>query len=578
VAVSAPAAQAAFGVAKFEALDCKENAPEGKPGECSAKTPGQFFTQAAGHPNFGITDFTFNELGTAGNGVKSIRTDLPVGFSTNPQAIPQCSLGDFNANFGKVEANHCNSNTESGVQEITIVLAGPKLETLTGTVYNLNPAPGLPLEFGIDIPLPFLGGIHVHSILEGGVSWHKEAEATEEGIESGDYHEFFKIKIHKSLSEGEAPLARSRLVSNGIAGNGLLTRMTTCPGPHATHLRVEPYVGPAVTASYTTGTTSEEENCGALKFEPTFALSPSTTQLDSPNGITTELKFPSNKASSEIENPDLQTATVTLPEGLTINPSAAHGLDVCTPEALGVGTEKTTVSCPPRSRIGSAVLNVPGLPPESLKGNIYLGEQSPGPITKPPYRIYVVTESARYGLIVRIEGSVEPNATTGRLTTTFSNNPQAPFTNLKLMFDSGPFASLANPLACGAAATGGTFTPDSGTAPVSLVSEFLVDSNGEKGACPASPPFAFGQSSSAEPAQGGANTTFTLAYARSDGNQYIGKVRTVLPAGLVGIIPSVTPCGEPQAVLEPDRHSDGGSGSRHASIFVPGQGLLDGAV
>ena len=206
VAVSAPAAQAAFGVTKFEALTCKSNAPEGKPGECSAATPELFFTQAAGHPNVGVTDFTFNELGTKGNGVKSIRTDLPVGFSTNPQALPQCNLVDFNANLGKAEANHCNSNTEAGTQEITIVLPGPTLVTLTGIVYNLNPAPGLPLEFGIDIALPFLGGIHVHSLLEGAVSWHKEAEATEMGIESGDYHEFFKIKIHKSLTEGEAPI------------------------------------------------------------------------------------------------------------------------------------------------------------------------------------------------------------------------------------------------------------------------------------------------------------------------------------------------------------------------------------
>jgi hypothetical protein len=549
VAVSAPAAQAAFGVSKFEALDCKENAPEGKPGECSAATPGQFFTQAAGHPNWGITDFTFNELGTAGNGVKSIRTDLPVGFSTNPQALPQCNLVDFNANLGKAEANHCNSNAESGTQEITIVLPGPTLVTLTGKVYNLNPAPGLPLEFGIDIPLPFLGGIHVHSLLEGGVSWHKEAEATEEGIESGDYHEFFKIKIHKSLSEGEAPIVRSRLVSNGVAGNGLLTRMTTCPGPHTTHLRVEPYVGKPVTAEYLTATTSAEENCGVLKFEPTFALSPSSTQLDSPNGITTELKFPVNEKSSEIENSQVKNATVTLPAGLTINPSGAHGLEACTPEQLGVGTEKTTVSCPPRSRIGSVVFNVPGLPPESLAGNVYLGEQSPGPITKPPYKIYVVAESIRYGQMVRLEGSVEPNPTTGQLTTTFINNPQAPFTNLKLTFDAGPFANLANPLTCGAAATGATFTPYSGNAPVSLVSEFLVDSNGEKGACPASPPFTFGQSASTEPAQGGANSTFTMTYERSDGNQYFGKIKTVLPAGLVGIIPSVTPCGEPQASL-----------------------------
>ena len=152
--ISAPAAQAAFGVSKFESLSCKENAPEGEPGECNAGTPAQFFTQAGGHPNFGITDFTFNEFGTAGNGVKTIRIDLPVGFSTNPQALPLCSMKDFEANLGKAEASHCPASSEAGVQEITVALPGPTLVTLTGTVYNLEPAFGLPLEFGIDIPLP----------------------------------------------------------------------------------------------------------------------------------------------------------------------------------------------------------------------------------------------------------------------------------------------------------------------------------------------------------------------------------------------------------------------------------------
>ncbi len=149
----------------------------------------------------------------AGNGVKTIRTDLPVGFSTNPQALPQCSMTDFAANLGKAEASHCNANTQAGVQEITLILPGPEVKTLTGKVYNLVPANGLPLEFGIDVTLPpGLGEIHVHSLLEGGVSWHKEEEATEEGIESGDYHEYFKIKVGKSLAEHEAPLVRSRLI------------------------------------------------------------------------------------------------------------------------------------------------------------------------------------------------------------------------------------------------------------------------------------------------------------------------------------------------------------------------------
>ena len=141
IGISAPVAGASFGVSTFQALSCKENAPEGEAGECNAGTPSQFFTQAGGHPDFGITDFSFNESGTAGDGVKTIRTDLPVGFSTNPQALPLCSLQDFEANTGKfADPSHCPQSSEAGTQEITVALPGPTLVTLTGKVFNLEPA------------------------------------------------------------------------------------------------------------------------------------------------------------------------------------------------------------------------------------------------------------------------------------------------------------------------------------------------------------------------------------------------------------------------------------------------------
>jgi hypothetical protein len=540
---SAPVAHGAFGVSSFEALSCAENAPEGAAGECNAGTPAQLFTQAGGHPDFGITDFSLNEFGTAGDGVKAIRIDVPVGFTTNPQALPTCSMSDFEANLGKLEASHCPKSSVAGVQEITITLPGPKFLTLTGTVYNLEPAFGLPLEFGIDIG--FFG--HLHSLIEGEVSWHKEAEATEEGIASGDYHELFRIKIPKRLSEGEVPIARSRLVFNGKAGAGLNTTATTCPGPQTTHLRVEPYVGPPATASYTSTPTSAEENCKVLAFEPSFSFTPSSTRSDAPVGPSVEVGFPVNKSSAEIENSQLRTSEVTLPPGMTINPAAAAGLEACTPEELAIGTEATAVSCPAHSVIGTAVLNVPGLPPDSLKGRIFLGEQAPGPITGPPYKVYVVVESARYGQLVRLEGTVQPNLASGQLAATFPDQPQGPFRTIKLAFNGGLFAALANPIDCGPAATRSTFIPYSGNAPAALLSEFVVDSNGSGGACPAVPPFSPAQSTSVEPARGGASSTFALRLERPEGQQYVGSVRTVLPPGLVALIPTVAQCGEAQA-------------------------------
>jgi hypothetical protein len=550
LAVSAPAAQAAFEATGFESLTCKVNETSGCP---------ELFKQAAGHPDFGITDFTFNGAWSEGNGIKVIRTDLPVGFSTNPQALPQCSLTEFEANDKKAEANKCEANTQAGTQEVLISLGGLGLEKVVGAaVYNLDPEPGLPLEFGIDIPIVKLGGIHAHSLLKGFVSWHKEREATEEGIESGDYHEFFKLEASHPLSSGlEPPLLHSRLVfegNKGTTGKGfLLTTPTACPGPQTSHLRVESYAGTVLPpTSYVTTPSASEEKCGNVPFElekEGFSLTPSSKRSDAPDGINAELKFPPvNAVSTQLENSDLKSSVVTLPEGLTLNPAAAHGLEACTPEELGVGTENESVSCPSRSVIGSAVLTVPGLPPESLRGNIYLGEKAAGAITGPPYLIYVVTESKRYGQIVRIEGAVEPNPATGRLTATFAENPQGPFREFKLNFSGGPLANLANPLTCGAAVTNGVFTPFSPlSGSVPLFPEFAVDSNPAGGPCPSTPPFAPAQSSSVEPAQGGAGSTFTLNLERADGQQYISKLRNVLPPGLVGIIPSVTQCGEPQA-------------------------------
>ena len=78
---AAPSAHAAFGIEKWESLTCKENSDTPEVGEapivgepplakdpeqCTGGTASKFFTQAAGHPNFGITDFTLNTFSAAG--------------------------------------------------------------------------------------------------------------------------------------------------------------------------------------------------------------------------------------------------------------------------------------------------------------------------------------------------------------------------------------------------------------------------------------------------------------------------------------------------------------------------------
>jgi hypothetical protein len=100
---------------------------------------------------------------------------------------------------------------------------------------------------------------------------------------------------------------------------------------------------------------------------------------------------------------------------------------------------------------------------------------------------------------------------------------------------------LANPLTCAGATTESLFIPYTGTQSALSGSPFAATG------CPSPLPFNLAQSTQDSPNAGGAYTGYTFNLARTDGQQYLSKVSTVLPAGLVGEIPSVPLCGEPQA-------------------------------
>jgi hypothetical protein len=150
---------------------------------------------------------------------------------------------------------------------------------------------------------------------------------------------------------------------------------------------------------------------------------------------------------------------------------------------------------------------------------------------------------------VRLEGKVTPNPTTGQVTTTFTENPEQPFSNIKLKFNGGVLAPIANPLTCGTATATTSLVPYIGSfATESPSSSFTVDSNGKGGACASTPPFSLTQSTSnLAPGNAGANTSFALNLERVDGQQYLSQVKTVLPPGLLGKIPAVPLCAEAEA-------------------------------
>jgi hypothetical protein len=528
----AAAAQASFGPETFEAGTCVNHTCTYASVEAN---PSEAFTQAAGHPNWGITKFTMKASGgNAGEALRRIRVDVPPGLAADPQApMPKCSIAQFNSN-----PKGCPASSEVGTTEMEATLEVVSgipltLPTLTGTVYNLEAPTGLPLDFGIDVEPAGELVTPVHLLLEGHVDW------------SGDYHEYFEINevpreagatVLGNTVNRPLRVLMSKLNFNGRAGGNFLTLPSICSSTTTSHLELESYAGEI--AHMETHTPVGVEGCGEVPFRPTAAVTPETAASDQPDGVTAEVKAPQNTGGGEINTADIRDAHVTLPEGLTLDPSAAHGLATCAPGQIGIGTTNP-VTCPAGSKVGTVTIET-DLPPGSLAGGVYLGDPGGGPITGPPFTIYLDAESV-YGVSVRLKGSVNADPNTGRLEATFTENPQLPFSDLILKFNGGARAPLANPLPCGSGQVQALFTPYTGGAPALSSTPFVT------AGCPSPLPFALTQSTQSSSANAGAYTSYTLDLARSDGQQYLSRVSTTLPAGLLGAIPSVTLCAEPQA-------------------------------
>ena len=588
VVVLAPsAAEASFPIESFFAANCTEASCE------SGNVTSKAYSQAAGHPPAGITDFKIKskviqtvpfEAVAPEENVSTVHVDVAPGVSTNPEAVTKCSVANFTGTelepapgVHAFTAPTCPGSEigENTVHVVVEVATGVYNNyEFKGVVYNLVQPEGLSSYFGVALNLePLLGApLYAHTFIKGSVEW------------ASDYHDVFTI-------EGITPgLIESRLVFKGNigdTGNGsFLTNPSSCTGvgpQTTTGLKVTTYEGGAAATTYENPVPTE--GCGnSVPFAPTFSLTPETTKLDSPDGLTAEVGLPHNTTDpNELDSSQLKTASVTLPEGMTLNPSAAAELGTCTPKQIGIGT-KNAVACPANSKVGTVVLNVPGLPPESLTGNIYLGgPEGGGAITAAPYTIYVDAESARYGLSVRLEGTVQPDEAhgTGRLTVTFAKNPEQPFTSVIMHMKGGEYAPIANPLTCGTATTETSFSPF--TVPTALkspTSSFVVDSNGEKGACASPLPFAPTQETVNQYGNAGGHTVFKFALTRPEGQQYVSRVETILPAGLVGSIPVVPLCTTADAGVCPEESLLGpvvvSAGAGAKPFTLPGKAYLTG--
>jgi hypothetical protein len=525
----------------WQAGTCKLDAPT----HCSIATPLQFFEQAAGHPLVGFTQIIVKHgppgESPVGN-LRTVRVDLPKGTSA------QCEV-----KAGQhPDSTTCPPTSLVGESQVTVSDSlGTPLEFKV-PVYNIVPNQGEPARFGFS-----LLGSDVY--LEADVAW------------DGDYHEGFTIHAVNLEKEGlplpplgelvAVRLLKNRLVFDGQSGNGtFITTPSTCDDPetppfehlYSTYLRADSYEHPD--PSFPAGSPSIESplppgkkpiECDSIPFKPSVSVEPGSVPTDSPVGprISVDVPFEPNPLTQAQSN--LRTATVTLPQGMGLNPSAANGLQACTDAQFGKGT-KNPVACPAASKIGTVAIETPPLPAGSLSGPLYLGQQlSRDPVSGQEYRIFLDAESARYGVSVRLIGNVSANPQTGQLTTTFAENPQLPFTSARLDFNDGPTAPLTSPPTCGPNRTSTQMVPWSGNPAATPSNEFTLTSAPGGGACPgslAARPFGPSFAAHSTNPKGGAFTQVNVNVARADGNQELKGVDVDLPPGLPATLAGVRYC------------------------------------
>ena len=133
-------------------------------------------------------------------------------------------------------------------------------------------------------------------------------------------------------------------------------------------------------------------------------------------------------------------------------------------------------------------------------------------------------------------------------------NPQVPFSELKIHLNGGPRAPLDNPAVCGPATTTTDFTPWSapGITPEGLSMPGTPDATPSsffevEGCAAARRRSAPGFVAGTVTPQAGQFSAFTLNFSRQDREQYVKGIQIHTPPGLLGMLSSVPLCGEPRS-------------------------------
>ncbi|HWY90053.1 MAG TPA: hypothetical protein VNY31_05215 [Solirubrobacteraceae bacterium] len=497
--------------------------------------------------------------GNVGGLLRGASVVLPVGFAGYPANLKTCAPI-------QLLAEKCPAASQVGVLEVNVQRGETKF-TFKGPVENMTPGSNQTAAFGFNF-LHVISGViglrlgpdyRVHAEAHDIVSpevlsqsltvWGVPADASHDKQRTLTCFQVESVFEHcespydeKFAANGELGVPESEFPGVSVPENPVpyLVNPTECTGkPLTAELEgVESWEGER--SPEREAGVGPLTGCSSLRFSPTVSLAPEVSQASSPSGYEVGLKVPQSEGAESLATSDLEDTVVRLPRGVVLSPSAATGLGVCTEAEVGLGNEQP-VACPDSSKLGTVSVVTPALAKE-LKGALYLGDPgAPGPITGPPFTLYLTFEGN--GVLVKIRGAGVPDPVTGQITTVFDHNPELPFSELKLHMSGGSRAALANPSACGAYYAEAHLTPWASPSIADVLTQSAPFEITGCGSARFAPSFVAGVLSN----QAGGYSTFRTTFGREDTDQRLGGLTLTTPPGLSGNLSNVPLCPEPQA-------------------------------
>jgi hypothetical protein len=486
----------------------------------------------------------------------------------------------------------CPEESQVGLADVTSVSGeAGNTDVFTTNLYNMVAPPGSAAELATNVANV---GVFVHILASvDSEDEYRIETATRDTIAFGQqpiYNVQAQVWGSPSAEAHDAIRGKCGEVNNTTGepcpvkrrNEAFLTTPSECPGtPTLFEALADSWEEPSPPATlHTTSYASAElngapvalEDCEGLKFEPQIGVRPTTNLTDSPSGLDFTLHQAQDEDYGSRSPAPLRDVRIDFPPGLAVNAAQAAGLGACTEAQVGFKGEEGgslrfgegAQSCPDAAKLGTVEVTSPALVRrnaahaleeqegrpvlEVLHGSIYLATPFKNPFGS-LVAVYLVVEDQKTGIVAKLAGEGRLDPGTGRLATSFEENPELPFEDVRAHLFGGSRGAFITPPTCGPHPTAAELTPWSAPQgqPVQESDSFALGASPLGGACPSTegqlpnaPKLAAGTLNPAA----GKYSPLLFKLSREDGTQRIGRIEATLPVGLTAKLAGVGICSE----------------------------------